>query len=273
MKNTSPNAALWPVYGSKTIPTTIPRPQPAAVLNNTVMCVSAVLNPQQQALSFIILLPQGHRLLPVLAPCAGTLNSSGRYVKQYQTLLSGLTSGLARTPNEGRLIQLGIHMLQLAVQLPGTLNAVNKTAQPQLQQLFNLWQQAFTLLVKQPFVRSYVLQQHQPLQHIPQRTRLHYCPVSTEKPVLQWVLETGKEGYRFYPQLLLNGQVFTRFTIHQSLLIHLQGCYYLPARLHDAVLLESIPCIHFAKSEYVLFEQTVLRLLQPFYTINRVTQE
>lgn len=271
MLNTRTNAAVLPVYGRKPIrKQALPHHKTGNALNKNVICAAAnnASPVPQQALSFIILQPQAQQLLPVLLPCAGTLNRSGRYIKQYRPLLSGIKPALARTPNEARLVQLAIQMLQLSVQLPGNLNAVSTAAMPRQQQWFGLWQQAFVLLATQPFVRSYVLPAHQCLQHIPNRNQLHYCTVSTIKPVLQWVLEAGTTQYRFYPQLVVNGRAYTGFNGHCPLLI--DGCYYLPASLQDAALLQSLGTMCFDKNKYPLFKQKILAILAPLYTIIRL---
>lgn len=273
MLNTHPNAAVLPVQDCKPIhKQALPPYKTGNALNKNVICAAAnnTSPAPEQALSFIILQRRAQQLLPVVVPCAGTLNRSGRYIKQYQPLVSSIKPALARTPNEARLVQLGIQMLQLAVQLPGQLNAVSKAAMPRLQQWFSLWQQAFLLLANQPFVRSYVLPAHQRLQHIPRRHQLHYCTVSTQKPVLQWVLEAGTNQYRFYPQLVINGNAYTRFNTAALPLIDINGCYYLPASLQDAALLESLGTISFAKNKYPLFEKKILALLAPLYTIIRL---
>ena len=273
MLNTHPNAAVLPVYGCKPIrKQALPQHTTGNALNKNIIC-EATNNTSpvpQQALSFIILLRRAQQLLPVVVPCAGTLNRSGRYIKQYQALASGITPAIARNHNEVQLVQLGLQMLRLAVQLPGQLNAVSKAAMPSLQQWFGLWQQALVLLATQPFVRSYVLPAHQRLQHIPRRHQLHYCTVSAQTPVLQWVLEAGATQYRFYAQLVINGYAYTHFNTAALPLIDINGCYYLPASLQDAAILESLGTISFAKNKYPLFEKKILNVLTPFYTVNRL---
>ncbi len=272
MLYTNSNAAVLPVYGRKPIcKQALPPHKSGNKLNKNAICAVANNNSPapEQALSFIILQRRAQQLLPVVVPCAGTLNRSGRYIKQYQPLVSSIKPAPARTPNEARLVQLGIQMLQLAVQLPGSLNAVSTAAMPRQQQWFGLWQQALVLLASQPFVRSYVLPAHQGLQHIPRRHQLHYCTVSTETPVLQWVLEAGTNQYRFYPQLVINGNTYTSFNTAALPLIDINGCYYLPASLQDAALLESLGTMSFAKNKYPLFKQKILAILAPLYTIIR----
>lgn len=273
MLNTQPNAAVLPAHGGKPIrKRALPSHKTGNALKKNVICAAANNTSPlpQQALSFIILQRPAQLLLPVVVPCAGTLSRSGRYIKQYQALVSGITPAIARTPKQAQLVQLGMQMLRLAVQLPGQLNAVSKAAMPRLQQWFGLWQQALVLLATQPFVRSYVLPDHQSLQHIPRRHQLHYCTVSTETPVLQWVLEAGTTQYRFYPQLVINGYAYTRFNTATLPLIDINGCYYLPASLQDAALLESLGTMSFAKNKYPLFEKKILALLAPLYTIIRL---
>lgn len=272
MLNIQPNAAVLPAQGCKPIhKQALPTHKTGNALNKNVICV-AVNNTSpvpEQALSFIILQRPAQQLLPVVVPCAGTLNRSGRYIKQYQALASGITPAIAHTPSQAQLVQLGLQMLRLAVQLPGQLNNVSKAAMHRLQQWFGLWQQALVLLATQPFVRSYVLPAHQSLQHIPLRHQLHYCTVSAEPPVLQWVLEAGATQYRFYPQLVINGNAYTRFNTAALPLIDINGCYYLPASLQDSALLQSLGSISFAKNKYPLFKQKILAILAPLYTIIR----
>lgn len=213
--------------------------------------------------------------LPVLVPCMGTLSRTGEKVKQFGRFLSGVEKERQHllTADQQALNQLGLAMLKLAEQLPGSVLELLPGQEETAVQLMGLWEQSLPLLRQQGHVFHYRLYNPQALQGKPEKSRMLRTRVGKERPRLSFELRDKGAYLVLTPVLLLHGKRVTDFEDWMPLFAAVKGVHFLVSSLRDAATLEWMAGfnnrITVFKEHLAGFEKEVLQPLERFYEVRR----
>ena len=215
-------------------------------------------------------------LLPVLVPCSGRLSRSGEKMHYFDAFLSCLEPQRRNllTPDQQALHTLGLAMVKLAEQLPGSLLQLEPGIEGAAHELFLLWEKALPMLFHQEYVFRYPIGGRTGLRGKPEKSRLVKAPVGKDRPQLSFELHDHDNHFLFKPVLWLRGKRISNFRSRMPMFVSVGNTSYLASSLRDAAILEWMDSLNnrifIGRENIVVFRREVLEVIEQFYEVKRV---
>ena len=215
-------------------------------------------------------------LLPVLVPCSGRLSRSGEKMHYFDVFLSCLEPQRRNvlTPDQQALNILGLAMVKLAEQLPGSLLQLEFGMEGAAHELFLLWEKALPMLFHQEYVFRYPIGGRTGLRGKPEKSRLLKAPVGKDRPQLSFELHDHDNHFLLKPVLRLRGKRVSDFKSSMPMFVSVDNKAYLASSLRDAATLEWMDGVHnkikVLKEDEAVFRREVLEVIEQFYEVKRV---
>lgn len=215
-------------------------------------------------------------MLPVLVPCSGKLSRSGEKMQYFDAFLSCLEQPRRHllTPDQHALQELGLAMVKLAEQLPGSLLELAHSMASAANDLLFLWEKALPMLFHQHHVFRYPIGGRTGLKGKPEKSRIGVAFIGKERPQLSFELSHYENHIVLKPVLRLRGKRVSAFESRMPLFVSIGNTYYLASSLRDAAALEWMDGAHYRvtvlKEEEAVFRKEVLEILEQFYEVKRL---
>jgi hypothetical protein len=180
--------------------------------------------------------------LPLILPFTGKLNKAYTAVKSFTDFIREEQNmvDLTLTPEQAFLHTLCIKMYRLVQQLSHEILS-NVSALPDYIEWFNLLQQAFPSVKKQPFMYSYFSYRVKFLKKRIKKEYMQPCILHQGKPEISLKLIIKEDYYSLRPVITVDGKTLktTLHELHVTLLKHsISNEFYLLRNLYDVVVLE-----------------------------------
>lgn len=215
-------------------------------------------------------------MLPVLVPCSGKLSRSGERMQYFDAFLSCLEQPRRHllTPDQHALQELGLAILKLAEQLPGSLLELEEGMAGAANDLLLLWEKALPMLFHQHHVFRYPIGGRTGLKGKPEKSRMGLAFIGKDRPQLSFELLHYENHIVLKPVLRLRGKRVSAFESRMPLFVGIGNTYYLASSLRDAAALEWMDGLNYRitvlKDDEVVFRKEVLDELEQFYEVKRV---
>ncbi|MGV3765013.1 MAG: hypothetical protein ACO1NW_02755 [Chitinophagaceae bacterium] len=215
-------------------------------------------------------------MLPVLVPCSGKLSRSGEKMQYFDAFLSCLEQPRRHllTPDQHALQELGLAMVKLAEQLPGSLLELEHSMAGAANDLFLLWEKALPMLFHQHHVFRYPIGGRTGLKGKPEKSRIGLALIGKERPQLSFELSNYENHIVLKPVLRLRGKRVSAFESRMPLFVSIGNTYYLASSLRDAAALEWMDGLNnritVLKEDEAVFRKEVLEILEQLYEVKRL---
>lgn len=215
-------------------------------------------------------------LLPILVPCSGRLSRSGEKMHYFDAFLSCLEPQRRHllTPDQHLLQEIGLAMVKLAEQLPGSLLQLEPGMEGVAHELFLLWEKALPMLFHQEYVFRYPIGGKAGLRGKPEKSRLVKALVGKDRPQLSFELYDHENHFLLKPVLRLRGKRVSDFKSSMPMFVSAGNRSYLASSLRDAATMEWMDGVHYKitvlKEDEAVFRREVLEVIEQFYEVKRV---
>lgn len=225
------------------------------------------------ALTYILVDSGRNKFCPFLLPCMGYLNKAKTDIKYYQHFISGTERKCDNylTDDQKELNKICYDMCQLAEKMPGSLLNELPLDEEKISGLFRLWQIAFPLLQDQQFIYNYTLYWKRDLRGKPEKSKLGWIDISTQKPRLHFHLLDKGDVLQLHLRISVKGEMLADYFAEQLFFVQSSDCVYLLSSLKDAATVEWMDkldnCITIFKEHYDSFEVEFLTPLREIYPV------
>jgi hypothetical protein len=213
--------------------------------------------------------------LPALVPVKGIPDKAGKNIKSFGKGFANVsTENVLNTPDRQQLYKLSETLYakdsyRYKWESPDLL-----TCEKHIRENFSQWEQAIPMLALQPFIYKYRLAHPRYfMKNAPGRRYLQQITISTERPVLQFVLKDKGNYYQLSLQYLVHGAP-VKSPMEDALFFVCDGTqYHLLASLRDVAMVHWMSGFHnrisVLKPGFPAFEMEILQRIEAMYTVVR----